>query len=93
MNKKNKNTVGEDKLDLTSDKSRMASALLCGFFGLLGVHRFYVGKIWTGILMLALTVSLVFVWVSAVWAVIDFIMIVTGKASDSSGLTISEWNI
>ena len=32
-----------------SDKSRLAAALLCFFFGGLGIHRFYVGKIGTGI--------------------------------------------
>ena len=33
-----------------SDKSRLIAFLLCFFFGGLGVHRFYVGKVGTGIL-------------------------------------------
>jgi TM2 domain-containing membrane protein YozV len=36
-----------------SDKSRLVAALLCFFFGALGIHRFYVGKIGTGILLAA----------------------------------------
>ncbi len=33
-----------------SDRSRLAAALLCFFLGVFGVHRFYVGKVGTGIL-------------------------------------------
>jgi len=35
-----------------SPKSRLVALLLCFFFGILGAHRFYVGKIGTGVLML-----------------------------------------
>ena len=34
----------------TSDKKRMTALLLCIFFGWFGAHRYYVGKIGTGIL-------------------------------------------
>jgi len=37
-----------------SPKSRLAAALLCWFIGFLGIHRFYVGKVGTGILILPL---------------------------------------
>ena len=35
-----------------SDKSFIATLLLCVFFGFLGIHRFYVGKIGTGLIWL-----------------------------------------
>jgi TM2 domain-containing membrane protein YozV len=35
-----------------SKKSNMAALLLCIFLGALGAHRFYVGKMGTGLLML-----------------------------------------
>lgn len=37
---------------LISPKSRIVALLLCFFFGVFGVHRFYVGKAGTGILYL-----------------------------------------
>ncbi len=57
--------------------------LLCFFLGVLGVHRFYVGKIGTGILMLFTFGGF------GIWALIDFIMVVLGNFTDSDGLKIS----
>ena len=62
-----------------SDKSNTVAALLCFFIGFLGVHRFYVGKIGTGILQLVTFGGL------GIWALIDFIMIVLQKFTDSEG--------
>lgn len=62
-----------------SSKSRIAAALLCFFFGLLGIHRFYVGKIGTGILWLC-TGGL-----AGVGAIVDFILILCGRFKDSHG--------
>ena len=38
---------------LGSGRSRLATLLLCFFLGWLGVHRFYVGKVGTGVLMIS----------------------------------------
>ena len=65
-----------------SPKSWLATTLLCFFLGIFGVHRFYVGKIGTGILWL-LTGGLL-----GFGVLVDFIIILCGNFSDSDGLKI-----
>ncbi|MCR5285766.1 MAG: TM2 domain-containing protein [Treponema sp.] len=69
----------------TSSKSRLAATLLCLFLGELGIHRFYVGKIGTGILWL-LTAGLF-----GIGLIVDFILIVCGQFKDSNGNLITVW--
>jgi len=64
------------------EKGFVPTILLCFFLGALGVHRFYVGKIGTGILMLLTLGGL------GIWTLIDFIMIVVGSFKDSKGLDL-----
>jgi len=66
----------------TSDKSNVVALLLCFFIGILGVHRFYVGKIGTGVLQLVTFGGL------GIWALIDMIMIILQKFTDSEGNTL-----
>lgn len=68
-----------------SDKSRLAAALLTWFFGYLGIHRFYVGKVGTGILQILTLGGL------GIWALIDFIMILLGSFRDSNGRALQNW--
>ncbi len=56
--------------------------LLCFFLGAFGVHRFYAGKVGTGILMLLTLGGF------GIWTIVDFIMIVTGNFRDKEGLLI-----
>lgn len=62
-----------------SSKSKIVALILCFFFGVLGLHRFYVGKIGTGLLQLFTGGGFL------VWAIIDFIMLLTGSFTDSEG--------
>jgi len=68
-----------------SPKSRLAVTLLALFLGGLGIHRFYLGKIVTGILMLITAGGL------GIWTLVDFIMAVAGAMKDKEGKLIKNW--
>lgn len=68
-----------------SPKSRLAAAVLAWFLGVFGIHRFYVGKIGTGVLMIVTFGGL------GVWVLIDFIMILIGSFQDKQGRYLSNW--
>lgn len=74
--------INVQQAPMDSPKSKTAAALLCFFLGGLGIHRFYVGKVGTGILYL-LTAGLF-----GIGALVDFIMILCNNFKDGSGLVI-----
>lgn len=65
--------------DQISIKSKVVAALLCFFLGCFGIHRFYVGKVGTGILW----------FLTAGWfgigALVDFVVILCGGFRDKNG--------
>lgn len=86
-----KNSLKEDKevqtkkQTIKSDKERLPATLLCVFFGVFGVHRFYVGKVGSGIAMLLTFGGL------GIWTIIDLIMILSGTFKDKEDKTLIEW--
>ena len=76
-------------LSIDSKHSKVVMAIVCWFFGIFGVHRFMVGKIGTGVLMLLLTVTVIGSIISFIWSIIDFILILMGKFKDKDGNPIT----
>jgi len=68
-----------------SPKSRLATTLLAWFLGEFGAHRFYLGKVGTGLLMLFTLGGI------GIWALIDFIFAVSGLMTDSQGRRVKNW--
>ena len=75
-----------------SKKNRLVALLLSGFIGTLGIHRFYVKKIGTGVVQLLLTLSFIGIVVSAIWNLIDFITIACGEFKDIYGNKLTKWS-
>jgi hypothetical protein len=72
---------------VVSPRSRLAALLFCIFLGYLGVHRFYVGKVGTGIAMIFTLGGL------GIWVLIDLIVIATGSFKDIDGKVVSDWQV
>lgn len=71
--------------EAVSDKKVLVAFLLCLFVGWLGIHRFYVGKIGTGILWLVTG------GVFGIGTLVDLIMIVLSVSTDKEGRKLTEW--
>lgn len=70
-----------------SDRSRFTAMIFCIFLGIFGVHRFYVGKIGTGLL-----------WVftagfCGIGVLVDLIRIIFGEFTDFNGNQITKWQV
>ncbi len=55
----------------TSDHNKYVAALLAFFLGVFGIHRFYLGRTGSGVVMLILTITVIGSIVSVPWALID----------------------
>ena len=78
------NSNGEE----ISPKSRLLAALLCWFFGALGIHRFYLGRHGSAVLQILLGWLTLFIW-----NFVDFILIVCGSFRDSNGYLVKDWSV
>ena len=65
-----------------SPKDWITTLLLCIFLGTIGVHRFYVGKIGSGVAQIFTRGG------CGIWTFVDLIMILTGSFTDESGKKI-----
>ncbi len=79
---RNKNCYVAPNGDIYSNKSRLAAALLCIFLGYLGIHRFYTGKIFTGLIYM-FTAGLF-----GVGIVVDLVRILCGTFNDKYGFKL-----
>jgi TM2 domain-containing membrane protein YozV len=81
----NDSNTGQVTSSEISPKSRLVAVLLCFLLGVFGAHRFYVGKIGTGILMLVTFGGF------GIWALIDLILVIVGSFRDKEGLLVFRW--
>lgn len=71
-----------------STRSRLCALLLCIFFGVVGVHRFYLGRTGSGVAMVFLG------WLTlGIWPLIDLILIACGNFRDGEGRLVTEWDV
>ena len=83
----------QKRLNKTSDdfpiaNNQVIAVLLSLVLGVLGIHRFYLGYIWQGILQLVILGGLVFAslfWLAWIWVIIDLIRILIGDLKPKNG--------
>lgn len=68
-----------ENLEQLKGKNWVATMALCWFLGYFGAHRFYTGKQNSAWIMLVLTILGITAPISAIWSVIDGVMIALGK--------------
>ena len=71
--------VMEESTPAGGGKSQLIALLLCFFLGGLGIHRFYLGYTWQGVVQLLTAGG------CGIWALVDLIMIITGDLKPKNG--------
>lgn len=69
-----------------SDRSRLTALLLSLPLGVFGAHRFYAGKVSSGVVMLCTLGGL------GLWWLADCVVIATGEFRDAEGRRIVRWS-
>lgn len=78
LEKKNAKRIARGK-EAKADKSWIAALLICWFVGVLGIHRFYLGYTWQGVVQLLTLGGL------GIWTLIDFIRIIVRDLLPADG--------
>jgi class 3 adenylate cyclase len=78
-------TKSTEERSSISARKRLIAAILAFFFGVFGAHRFYAGKIGTGLTQVFTIGGL------GIWCFIDFLIILFGEFTDIEGKKIREW--
>ena len=82
------NLKKDKKIDNVNGTSKITAGILGIFLGCFGVHNFYLGYNGKAIAQLLITLLSIFLlsWVSAIWGLIEGILILTGNIKkDASG--------
>ena len=69
----------ENGVNVGGEKSQLIALILCILVGALGIHRFYLGYTWQGVVQLLTAGG------CGVWALIDLIRIITGDLKPKEG--------
>lgn len=68
---------------MSQKKSGLITLLLCLFLGFLGIHRFYVGRVGSGVAMLLTAGGL------GLWWMVDIVLVVTNEFKDADGNVVT----
>lgn len=74
-----------------SERTILPAFILCFFLGMFGAHRFYAGKVGSGVAMLVLTLTLFGIVVTGIWALVDLIVLAIGAFRDGRGAPMRRW--
>lgn len=80
------NLKKDKKIDNVNGKSKITAGILGIFLGCFGVHNFYLGYNGKAIAQLLITLLSIFLlsWVSAIWGLIEGILILTGSIKEDA---------
>ena len=69
-------------------RNKIVAALLAFFLGTLGIHRFYLGRTGSGVLMLVLSITVIGLFLTVPWSLIDtirYLVMPEGEFADRYG--------
>lgn len=80
-----------------SNKKKWIAAVLCMFLGMLGIHRFYLGRNASGAVMLVVWLlglmipylGLMILFAEAIFVIIDFVRVLADGLKDEKGLKLA----